>query len=91
MLESINHILYKNSIDIIVNDEIYYLSKRTDNTIYKQNYTYSLKDNISKIVIFLNDTKIYESKLELKNNDTKKNIFELMLSIIKETLLLNRT
>lgn len=87
VLDSINHILYKDNIDIVVKEDVYYLSKKTDTNNFKHEYTYKLKDKSSEIIVYMNDKVIYKSCLEFKNIENKKNIFELMLSIIKETFI----
>lgn len=85
-LESINHICFKDNIDIKIKNDVYYLTKKTDKFNYKHDYTYNLKDNKSEIILYLDDKEIYKDVLDINLNN-KKNIFELMLSIIKETFI----
>ena len=87
VLESVNHILYKDSIDITVKEDVYYLSKKTDSNTFEYDYTYKLNDNSSEIILYMNDKERYKSCLEFKNIDNRKNIFELMISVIKETFI----
>ena len=84
VLESFNHILFKDTMDIKVKEDIYYLSKKTDKYQYAYDYSYDIKDNNSEIKVYLDNKEIYKDVLDINLNN-KKNIFELMLSILKET------
>lgn len=83
ILESKNHILYKEKIEIITNKDIYYLCKISDKNNYLCDYSFDLLNQNGKINIVLNDEIIIEENLIASNNIKRKNIFEVMLSFIK--------
>lgn len=84
ILDSVNHILFKENLNIKVKEDVCYLSKKTDKYQYTYDYSYDIKDNNSEIKVYLDNKEIYKDCLDINLNN-KKNVFELMLSILKET------
>lgn len=83
VLESIEHIMYKNKIDIIVKNDIYYLCKKGENLKYDYKYTYDIKNNTGGIDIYINDEKISSDEVSFNETPDKKNLWELLLSVLK--------
>ncbi len=86
LLESVNHILYKNKINIIVKEDIYYLTKKSDNNEYSKTYEYTLNKNNceGEIKIYLNNELIATGEITTEDKVEKKNIFELAMTIIRK-------
>ena len=86
VLESFEHILFKDKVEIKIKEDVYHLSKKTDNCQFQHKYEYDIKSNTSKMKVYLDNTEIHNDCLDIDLN-SKKNIFELMISIIKETII----
>ncbi|MDE6241670.1 MAG: D-alanyl-D-alanine carboxypeptidase [Anaeroplasmataceae bacterium] len=88
VVDSIDHILYKDRINIVVEDDVYYLSKRSDKLEYEIKYEYSLENNqcTGKVLIYLDDQFIQEGNLISKEEVAKKNFFELWSSVFTRIL-----
>lgn len=88
VVDSIDHILYKSRINIIVKDDVYYLSKRTDKNEFDIQYAYDIKDNQCQgtVLVYLNDTCIAEGKLINKDPIERKNFLDLMGAIFIKIL-----
>lgn len=86
-IKSINHILYKNNIHILIEKDVYHLSKRSDKFQYSNKYEFKLEDcKINgKYEVFLDGELIGQSSLS-SNKIEKKSILELILDLIKETI-----
>lgn len=85
VLESVEHILYKNKIDVIVKEDIRYLCKKTDKNEYDFRYEYTIgKDTCEGTVkVYLKDKVIQEGKITSKTPVERKNIFELVMGVIQ--------
>ena len=86
VLETVEHILYKDKINIKVSNDVYYLSKKTEKYEYTYDYSFSLIDNKGEIIIYQDNKELCKTNVVVELNN-KKNIFELMLSILKCTFL----
>lgn len=88
VVDSIEHILYKNRINVIVEDDVFYLSKRSDKLDYDIKYEYNLEENkcTGKVLIYLKDELVQEGKLISQEKIEKKNFLELWSSIFLKTL-----
>ncbi|MDE6660380.1 MAG: D-alanyl-D-alanine carboxypeptidase [Anaeroplasmataceae bacterium] len=88
VVDSINHILYKNRVNVIVEDDVYYLSKRSEQLDYDVKYEYSLENGecSGKVLIYLNDQLIQEGKLISQDDVHRKNFFELWGTIFTKIL-----
>ena len=77
ILETINSPLYKNSINILVKDNISLLVNKNENVDYSYDYEYCIDNNISgKIKVYANDM-VLDSDLYTNSIIEKRNIFEL--------------
>jgi D-alanyl-D-alanine carboxypeptidase (penicillin-binding protein 5/6) len=87
IIESIDHILYKNRISIVVENDIYNVCKRSEKNNYTNKYEYVLTDSKlnGSIDIYLDDIKIGSSNLNTNNLD-KKGFFDLIFSLIKKAI-----
>lgn len=88
VVESVDHILYKNRINIIVENDVYYLSKKSDKFEYDVKYEYTINENqcTGKVYVYLDDKVIQEGNLVNQEEIQKKNFFELWSSIFTKTL-----
>lgn len=86
VLESVDHILYKNRMDVIVKEDIYNLCKKSENHTYTYTYDYEIKDNAceGKIKVYLNDELIQEGDITTKEPVERKNFWELILCVVRE-------
>ncbi|MGM9969358.1 MAG: serine hydrolase [Anaeroplasma sp.] len=86
VLENVDHILYKNSFNIIVDEDVFYLCKKNEKNDYEYHYSYKINDNNcdGNIDIYLNNQKISSSKIINDNEIKKRNIFELIIKIVKK-------
>lgn len=86
VLESVDHILYKNRMDVIVKEDIYHLCKKSENHTYTYTYDYEIKDNAceGKIKVYLNDELIQEGDITTKEPVERKNFWELILCVVRE-------
>ncbi len=83
VVDSIDHILYKNRINVIVEKDLYYLSKRSETLAFDVKYSYEIKNDActGKVQVYLKDTLIQEGNLVSNGDIQRKNFFELMKSI----------
>lgn len=84
ILEVKNHILYKNQFSIIIKNDIYYLCKITDKNEYKISHSYNILDNKGNLSVALNNESIISEDIFCKEEPLRKNIFEVMISVLKE-------
>lgn len=89
VVDSLDHILYKSRINIVVKKDVFYLTKRSDQNAYKVQYDYKVVDNAveGKVYVYLNNQKVKEAELGSKEEIEKKNFFELMKSIFAKILI----
>lgn len=83
-LKKINHILYKNEIEIIVKEDIYYLCKKSDNFNYSYEFQYNEENYNGNLDIYNNNELILNKDITLKNEPIKKNIWEVFISILNK-------
>lgn len=83
-LKKINHILYKNEIELIVKDDIYHLTKRGDSCNYTYDFTYDTITYNGKLNIYINNNLTYNKDIMLKEEPVKKNIWQIILSVLSE-------
>ncbi len=85
-IASIDHILYNNSIKIIVKEDFYYLTKKNDNINYEIKYDYKIENNecIGKAMIYYNDNLIGTSDLKSSEEIKRRNFLELWGIIFKK-------
>ncbi|MCM1131418.1 MAG: D-alanyl-D-alanine carboxypeptidase [Roseburia sp.] len=88
VVDSVDHILYKNRINIVVENDVYYLSKKSDKVEYDVKYEYLIQENkcTGKVYVYSKDTLIQEGNLVNQEEIQKKNFFELWSSIFTKTL-----
>lgn len=89
VVDSIDHILYKNRINIKVEEDVYHLTKKADKFSYDIKYNYELNANKceGEAYIYLNDKLLKKGKLGTQDEIKKKNFIELWFSIFKETFI----
>ena len=87
VLESLDHILYKEKLNIEVEEDLYYLCKKQDNNNYSLTYEYELVDNLckGKAKVYLEDIEIGQCNI-VSNKVVKKNFLELFLSLMKKII-----
>lgn len=87
VLDCKSHILYKNSIKITVNDDVKYLCRKNDKNNYDYILNYKIEKNKlnGKLIVKINDTNL-EEEIILTEELNKKNIFEVMKSIIAKII-----
>lgn len=83
VVDSIDHISYKSRINVVVKDDIYFLSKRSDEHDYQIQYDYALTPNSCSgtVKVYLNNQLIQEGQLINQEEVRRKNFFEIMQSI----------
>lgn len=88
VVDSVDHILYKNRINVVVENDVYYLSKKSDKLEYDVKYEYTIHENqcTGKVYVYLDDKVIQEGNLVNQGEIQKKNFFELWSSIFTKTL-----
>ncbi len=88
VVESIDHILYKNRVNVVVLEDVFYLSKKDSKQKFEVEYTYEIKDSIceGKATVFLDGKQVLEGKLGSKETIERKNFFELLKSICLKLL-----
>ena len=87
VLESFEHILYKDKVDVIVEEDIYYLCKKNEKLNYETKYSYnSSGDFTGKYEVYLDGKLVGESKVKTKEEVKRKNLFELLFSVVRECL-----
>lgn len=89
VVESVDHILYKNRMNIVVEDDIYYLCKRNENPNYTVEYSYELTDEAcsGSAKVYCEGKEIASGNLVCKDQILKKNYFELFGSILRRILI----
>lgn len=83
VIDSIEHVLYKNRVNVVVLEDVYYLTKKDSKPTFDIEYTYELKNSNceGKAIVFLDGKQILEAKLGSKESIERKNFFELLKSI----------
>lgn len=83
VVASKDHILYKSKVNVVVKEDVFYLSKRTDKLEFDVKYEYTIENNSckGKVLVYLKDKLVREGTLESESEIQKKNFFELLQSI----------
>lgn len=90
VLRSIHTILYKEKMNIMVQEDVNYLLKKGETLDITTDYEYTLGDVFEgKLTLYNQDRKIGQVALCLDVTPHKRNLFELMLAVLKNILLLN--
>jgi D-alanyl-D-alanine carboxypeptidase (penicillin-binding protein 5/6) len=82
ILEEINHILYKDRISLIINEDISIVRKKNNMDKYTYDYQFDLKANNGKLLIINNNEIIIEKDIIL-DKMAKNTFIELVLSLFK--------
>lgn len=88
VVDSIEHILYKNRINVVVEDDVFYLTKRNDAVKYDIKYEYQMIEDkcLGKVLVYVGDSLVREGKLISKEKIERKNFCELWKSIFTKIL-----
>ncbi|MDE7263458.1 MAG: D-alanyl-D-alanine carboxypeptidase [Anaeroplasmataceae bacterium] len=83
VVASLDHILYKSRVNVVVEEDVFYLSKRGDKLEFDVKYDYKIEDNTckGKVFVYLKDTLVREGTLVSQDEIKKKNFFELLQSV----------
>lgn len=87
-ITSFNHILYKDKINIVLNDDLYYLTKKNINIKYKINYDYKIENNncIGNAFVYIDDDLIGKVNLKSLNKIEKRSFIDLWITIFKKII-----
>ena len=84
VIKSIDTLLYKNKINMIVEEDICFLTKKGDKFNYEYKINYVLTDKFDGYIeLFVNDNLINKYPLILKEELVKRNIFEIVFQLFK--------
>ncbi|MDE7161280.1 MAG: D-alanyl-D-alanine carboxypeptidase [Anaeroplasmataceae bacterium] len=88
VVDSIDHISYKSRINVVVKEDIFYLTKRSDTLEYDVRYEYSLEGTscVGTVRVYLGDQMIQEGTLTNQDEIKRKNFFEIFQSIFVRVL-----
>ena len=88
VVDSIDHISYKSRINIMVKEDIYYLTKRSDTPKYEVKYEYQLEGSSCSgtVKVYLNEQLIQEGLLGTQEEIQRKNFFEILQSVFVRVL-----
>ncbi len=86
VMESIDHILYKNKINVTSQDDIYYLCKKNEKNEYHFKYDYDLDNNAGKVRAYLDEKEIGSTDAVCVETPQKRNFWELLLTIFQKVL-----
>ncbi len=89
VVDSVDHILFKNRINVVVKEDIYHLTKKSDSFTYDIKYEYEIQDNAcnGKVLVYLKEQKIAEGMLVSYETIERRNFWELLLSITQRCFL----
>ncbi len=89
IVDSVDHILYKNRINIMVKEDIYHLTSRKEQIEYQVKYEYEIKENscTGTAQVYLKNELLKTGELMTEDSVEKKNFIELMFSILKSCFL----
>lgn len=85
VFESIDHVLFKNRVNITAKEDLFYLCKKSDQNNYDIVYDYDIFMNSGKIEAFLNQKNIGRVDVELSEEPQRRNLWELILVVFKKT------
>lgn len=85
----IDSILYKEKINIVLDEDFYYLTKKNNNINYKIDYEYKIENNNcnGKAFIYDNNNLIGEVNLKSLNKIEKRNFIDLWMTIFKKIII----
>lgn len=84
VFESIDHILYKNRINVTAQKDLYYLCKHSDKNNYTIQYEYDIHSNEGFIEAYLNEKRIGTVPICVNEEPIKRNLWELMILLMKK-------
>lgn len=88
ILQIVNHILYKDDIEVIALEDIYHLVKKNEELKYDIKYDFKInKDNCEGTInVYLNDEIVGSGKVGSSSPIKRKNIFEIFASVVHRAL-----
>lgn len=88
VLEEINHILYKDKINLLVEEDISIITKKNSLDSYNYEYDYDIKSNVGKIIVKNNNNVIMEKEIVIDNLQ-KKSFLELFITLFNTIFIFN--
>ena len=88
ILQIVNHILYKDDIEVIALEDIYHLVKKNEELKYDIKYDFKInKDSCEGTInVYLNDEIVGSGKVGSSSPIKRKNIFEIFASVVHRAL-----
>lgn len=88
ILQIVNHILYKDGIEVIALEDIYHLLKKNEDLKYDIKYDFKInKDSCEGTInVYLNDEIVGSGKVGSSSPIKRKNIFEIFASVVHRAL-----
>ena len=88
ILQIVNHILYKDDIEVIALEDIYHLVKKNEELKYEIKYDFKInKDSCEGTInVYLNDEIVGSGKVGSSSPIKRKNIFEIFASVVHRAL-----
>lgn len=88
ILQLVNHILYKDDIEVIALEDIYHLVKKNEELKYDIKYDFKInKDSCEGTInVYLNDEIVGSGKVGSSSPIKRKNIFEIFASVVHRAL-----
>ena len=88
ILQIVNHILYKDDIEVIALEDIYHLVKKNEELKYDIKYDFKInKDSCEGTInVYLNDEIVGSGKIGSSSPIKRKNIFEIFASVVHRAL-----
>lgn len=88
ILQIVNHILYKDDIEVIALEDIYHLVKKNQELKYDIKYDFKInKDSCEGTInVYLNDEIVGSGKVGSSGPIKRKNIFEIFASVVHRAL-----
>lgn len=88
ILQIVNHILYKDDIEVIALEDIYHLVKKNEELKYDIKYDFKInKDSCEGTInVYLNDEIVGSGKVGSSSPIKRKNIFEIFGSVVHRAL-----
>lgn len=89
VIDSIDHILYKDRINIIVEDDVYYLTKKGDSLKYDIKYDYKIENNkcVGKALFYINNRLVKDTNLISGNEIKRRSFLDLWKEVFKRILI----
>lgn len=88
ILQIVNHILYKDDIEVIALEDIYHLVKKNEELKYDIKFDFKInKDSCEGTInVYLNDEIVGSGKVGSSSPIKRKNIFEIFASVVHRAL-----